>query len=475
MTDIKSLLEKTQSSGNWQNIAQAWASQNNKNSKHLLGLLVGQTLFGAKEFAMQNKVLKNLKENEKQKTFQLAGMDAKYKAYTELLDNDEAFRKNPSFFLLKGEEKFKELNPDYDTRYNTAQNSQARDNRDLQIQEYATALKTQHEERMKTGNFDTDKARMTKEEFYKPFNDYYESEAERISSPSELSLIHRGWNKVIRRKKSEELTPQQIQENIAIANRSALDFLVDPVKFSGEAAIPVYRKKDEFEFNKNDALAYVHAELRNSPSAPSVLRSLNNNSQESYTIADLNNMVIAGKIDYNKFEEESKELGRAFDSTWKRDNQRENIPSPKDDDYELYYMERADFIDAKQGIGTEKERELRRNIFGLARIDKDIAASGMNPKDHPLNEQKVAYENAIKMSQIDVVGFEMWKLANAQLNHPLDGQLIKDSIRNHPESRLDPEDDDYEEKIKFDSTTDYYLKTISASMDGLNKYFFPKD
>jgi hypothetical protein len=328
---------------------------------------------------------------------------------------------------------------------------------------------------MKTGNFDTDKARMTKEEFYKPFNDYYESEAERISSPSELSLIHRGWNKVIRRKKSEELTPQQIQENIAIANRSALDFLVDPVKFSGEAAIPVYRKKDEFEFNKNDALAYVHAELRNSPSAPSVLRSLNNNSQESYTIADLNNMVIAGKIDYNKFEEESKELGRAFDSTWKIDNQRENIPSPKDDDYELYYMERADFIDAKQGIGTEKERELRRNIFGLARIDKDIAASGMNPKDHPLNEQKVAYENAIKMSQIDVVGFEMWKLANAQLNHPLDGQLIKDSIRNHPESRLDPEDDDYEEKIKFDSTTDYYLKTISASMDGLNKYFFPKD
>ena len=39
MADIKSLLEKTQSSGNWQSIAQAWASQNNKDSKNLLGLL----------------------------------------------------------------------------------------------------------------------------------------------------------------------------------------------------------------------------------------------------------------------------------------------------------------------------------------------------------------------------------------------------------------------------------------------------
>ncbi len=55
MTDIKSLLEKTQSSGNWQNIAQAWASQNNKNSKHLLGLLVGQTLFGAKNLQCKIK------------------------------------------------------------------------------------------------------------------------------------------------------------------------------------------------------------------------------------------------------------------------------------------------------------------------------------------------------------------------------------------------------------------------------------
>jgi len=474
MADIKSLLEKTQSSGNWQNIAQAWASQNNKNSKHLLGLLVGQTLFGAKEFAMQNKVLKNLKENEKQKTFQLAGMDAKYKAYTELLDNDEAFRKNPSFFNLKAEEKFNELNPDYDTRYNTAQNSQARDNRDTQISELETELKNIHTKRMQTGNFDTNETRMTKEQFYQPFNDYYESEAERMSSPSELSLVHRGWNK-IRRRKSEELTPKQIQENIDKANRTALDFLVDPVKFSEEAAIPVYRKKDEFEFTKNDALAYVHTQLGAAPSAPSVLRSLRNDTKESFTINELNTMVVAGKINYNRFEEESKDLGKAFDSTWKRDNQRENIPAPKDDDYELYYMERADFIDAKQGIGTEKERELRRNIFGLAKIDKDIVASGMNAKDHPLYAQKVAYENAIKMAQIDVVGFEMWKLANAQLNHPLDGQLIKDSIRNHPESRLDPEDDDYEERIKYESSTDFYVKTISASMDSLNQYFFPKD
>ena len=79
------------------------------------------------------------------------------------------------------------------------------------------------------------------------------------------------------------------------------------------------------------------------------------------------------------------------------------------------------------------------------------------------------------MAQIDVVGFEMWKIANAQLNHPLDGQLIKNQIKDHPESRLDPNDDDYEEKIIYQSTTDYYMKTIRASMESLNQVFFPKD
>ena len=210
-------------------------------------------------------------------------------------------------------------------------------------------------------------------------------------------------------------------------------------------------------------------------SAPSVLRSLREDTRESFTIHDLDTMVVAGKINYNKFEEESKQLGGAFDFTWKQDNGRENVPSPKDEDYELYYMERADFIDAKQGIGTEKERELRRHIFGLAKINKDIASSGINEKDHPLYAQKVVHENAIKMAQIDVVGFEMWKIANAQLNHPLDGQLIKNQIKDHPESRLDPNDDDYEEKIIYQSTTDYYMKTIRASMESLNQVFFPKD
>ena len=465
MADIKSLLEKTQSSGNWQSIAQAWASQNNKDSKNLLGLLVGQTLFGAKEFQMQNNVIKNLKENEKQKTFQLAGMDAKYKAYNELLDNDEAYKKDPYFFTLKAEEEFRRKNPDFDTRYNPTHNTQARDRRDLEIKEYATALLDNHNEKMKTGNFDK---RMTKEEFYKPFNDYYESEAEKISAPSELSLVHRGWNK-LRRRKSEELTPQEIQINIDKANRSALDFLVDPVKFSEQAAIPTYRKKDEFEFSKDDALTYVHSQLGGAVSAPSVLRNLQNSEEESFTMTDLNTMVVAGKINYNKFEEESKELGRAFDSTWKRDNQRDSVPVPSDNDYEMYYLERADFIDAKQGIGSDKDRKLRRDIFGLARVKKAIASSGINPKDHPSYDEQIKYENDIKLAKVDSIAFEMWKIADAALNHPLTGDFIKDKIKT--ETTLEEGD----ERVIYEDKADYYVTTIKSSMEGFNAYFYPKD
>ena len=130
---------------------------------------------------------------------------------------------------IKKIEKFKEINPDYDTRYSTAQNTSARDNKNLQIKEYGDELKKVHEARMKTGNFDTNETRMTKEQFYQPFNDYYESEAERMSSPSELSLVHRGWNK-IRRRKDEPVTTKQLQTSKNLATRNVLDFLVNPVE-----------------------------------------------------------------------------------------------------------------------------------------------------------------------------------------------------------------------------------------------------
>ena len=199
------------------------------------------------------------------------------------------------------------------------------------------------------------------------------------------------------------------------------------------------------------------------------LRNLQNSEEESFTMTDLNTMVVAGKINYNKFTEESNQLGEAFDATWKRDNQRDSVPVPSDNDYEMYYLERADFIDAKQGIGSDKDRKLRRDIFGLARVKKVIASSGINPKDHPSYDEQIKYENDIKLAKVDSIAFEMWKIADAALNHPLTGDFIKDKIKT--ETTLEEGD----ERVIYEDKADYYVTTIKSSMEGFNAYFYPKD
>ena len=63
MADIlKNLLDKSNNQkSSWYDIANAWSQSNNRDTKSLRNILLAQTLFGMKEFQMQQKVQKNLK------------------------------------------------------------------------------------------------------------------------------------------------------------------------------------------------------------------------------------------------------------------------------------------------------------------------------------------------------------------------------------------------------------------------------
>jgi hypothetical protein len=119
MSDIvKSLLDRANSGNNtWQDMVSAYTRSTNKNSKSLRNLLIGTTLFNAKEFSMQQKVLKNLRENEKEKTFELGKMNQKWDAYSTLLADDEAYKKDPLYFRIKAEQEFNRKNPNFATEY----------------------------------------------------------------------------------------------------------------------------------------------------------------------------------------------------------------------------------------------------------------------------------------------------------------------------------------------------------------------
>lgn len=462
MDDIKSLLQKTQSSSNWQNIAQAWASQNNKNSKHLLGLLVGQTIFGAKEFSMQQKVLKNLRENEKEKTFELGQMNQKWDAYSTLLADNEAYKKDPLYFRIKAEQEFNRKNPDFNTRYDMTQ-KKYQDLKDIDIQEYEQALIKVHDENMKKGDFTT---KMTKEEFFKPFNDHYEKRAEDISSPQNLSLIHAGWNK-IRRRKDKPVTVEEQKTAKNTATRSTMSFLLNPAEFTKQEQIDLYRDTDT-TFDKDQGLVYLYNNIPDSDVArTSTLHLFKNSEQKNWKKSELDTFVVNAKIDFNPIVEKNRVQTEAFNSVWMDENNKESIPAPKDAGYMSYYLELSNTLDEMNGTGDEKIRQLRRNIFELEDINKIIEDSGEGEK-HQMFAVKRKLEGDIRLAGLDAVKYEMYKITTTSVNDPINGQIIKSQI-----AELDPKKKDRPSDYVYEYATldEYFTSSVNILMSGFDAIF----
>ena len=466
MSDIvKSLLDRANSGNNtWQDMVSAYTRSTNKNSKSLRNLLIGTTLFNAKEFSMQQKVLKNLRENEKEKTFELGKMNQKWDAYSTLLADDEAYKKDPLYFRIKAEQEFNRKNPNFATEYGPNE-SLMQNKKIADINEYEQSLIRVHEENMKSGEFGS---KMTKEEFFKPFNDHYEKRAEEISSPKNLSLVHAGWNK-IRRRKDEPVTSKELQTSKNLATRSVLDFLVNPVDFNKQEQIDLYRrKKGDKTFTKEDGLLYLYNNIPDSDVARDItLTTFKNNQQQLYSKSDLDTFIVNAKVDFNPIIEKDRIQTEAFNDVWMDENNKTSIPEPKDAGYMSYYLELSNTLDEMNGTGDEKIRQLRRNIFELEDINRIIDDSGLG-EGHQMYPVKLKLESDIRLAGIDAIKYEMYKITTASVNDPIQGLIIKSQI---PE--LDPQRDnrppDY--LYEYKSLEDYFSKSVNILMSGFDAIF----
>jgi hypothetical protein len=168
--DYTSLLGKS-SGTSWGDIAGAYLSSGKRKDKKARNILLATLFFNAKESQMQSRVMKNLKELERQKTFDEASVTNKWNAYNSLMDDDAAFKKDPNYFRIKAESKFNELNPNFPSGGKLLESE--RQFKIKEIQEYQDALESLHKEKINTGNVGK---RLSKEEFFKPFEDYYVSQ-----------------------------------------------------------------------------------------------------------------------------------------------------------------------------------------------------------------------------------------------------------------------------------------------------------
>ena len=352
--------------GTFKDIAADFFSGSSNDNKRRRNVMIGTALWGAKESSMQNNVMKNLQENETQRTFELAGLTQKWDAYNTLINDDRAFKKDKNYFFTKAEAEFNRLNPNYDTETkdsgDTAQESKLTEINDLQKR-----YEEIHNNKMTTGNI-TGKNYMTKEAFFKPFEDYYSQQETQLSAPKNVSIIHNAWDRVTSNfKNKDKLESKSEQLTLEQANRNTFGYLVEPDEIQGKAAIEIYRKNKKgfdttaFEMDNDDAKFNILKLQGVSQEQKNYL--IRNIGEGNYTSNALQAKIVVLSADFDPYINARNVAGNTFEKRYK-DSGKE-IPEQKTPEYQEYVLRKTNFIDIETKQGDKELNELRSNMFML--------------------------------------------------------------------------------------------------------------
>jgi len=188
--DYTSLLGRS-SGSSWGDIAGAYLSGGRKKDNRARNVLLATLFFNAKEANMQNKVLKNLEELEKQKTLQLQN-----RAYA----FEEGLKKQNQYDEVESRGAYDYYQDQAETAfYNKPENRKNKKLYDNEPDFIAAKEKwkqnwaeERHNQFLET--YDTKAPRITTQaEFNKPINDYFSSRKEEITNPRNVSLVHKAF------------------------------------------------------------------------------------------------------------------------------------------------------------------------------------------------------------------------------------------------------------------------------------------
>ena len=455
---VDSLLNK-QSKGSFGELAASYFSGQSKNKNRMRNLMLGQVLFGAKEMSMQNKVMKNLQANEAQRTFDMANVTAKWDKYNELMTADEAFKADPFYFNDKAKDKYNNVWGDKGLNMNLQKNKEFRTK---EIADYETALKNLHLEKIKTGNINK---KLSKEQFFKPFEDYYTNKQEDIAAPKNLSIVHNAWNRITQGKQ-KPITEAEIATQRKAATRGAFDYLLDPSVVSRTEQIERERDVSTVTYSKEEAQRFIVDNMApTDPARGKALREFDFSNKKQWTENDLTLFTVTAQTDFNPILEKNRLINAAFDSTWMQENSVEKIPKADSDEYLNYYLQKQNNLDEANGVGNPEDRQLRTNIFELENIKKSIENSKFEktPEKHPLYVVQQKLESDIKLAGVDKITFQMFNFVQAKLLDPIDGELIRAQVRSEAKKS---EGYDSEVSYEYETLNQYIGENVSDLMSG---------
>ncbi len=194
--DFTSLLGKKSAGTNFGDLAAAYFSGNRKKSNRNRNLLLASFLFNAKESKMQSQVMSQLEDLEDEKTYKLANAKANYAKQLKLQNQyDEIQNKGiPEYYDADAEIEFNKwvenngLNASYYDGSNISGTKQKREFKN-------NFANSQYNEFKKVYGADTPRLG-SEEEYTKEALDYIKAKRREITSPQNISLVHRGLNKL---------------------------------------------------------------------------------------------------------------------------------------------------------------------------------------------------------------------------------------------------------------------------------------
>ena len=202
--DYTSLLGKSAGTS-WGEIAGAYLTKGKKKDKKARNILLATLFFNVKEAQMQSRVLKNLKELDESKTIELAKLNKQWEKRTGLQTEYDNIQKNGALDTYKNkiEKDFAEAHVGNKEIINMSSGDVA----DYKLNWMNTKAKEYEDEFMQRYQ-GIDKGITVKEEFTKPYMDYYKAQKEKIMNPKNVSLVHNMFSKIGFGNKDEELNAE---------------------------------------------------------------------------------------------------------------------------------------------------------------------------------------------------------------------------------------------------------------------------
>ncbi len=354
MADVlKSLLEK-QNTGksNWYDIANAWSKSNNRSTKSLRNILLAQTIWGMKEFTMQNNVNKNLKELDRERIFDLGGMNQKWEGYQGLISDEKAYKADSNYFKKQALTKYNETHPSFDAK--TALESEIAE-RNKEIEAYAAALLKNHQDKTQ-GNFDV---KMNKEQFFQPFNDYYNQRAEEINAPKNRSLVHAGWDKITNGRKEIDPTAPTLADRRNIATRGTMGYILDPDEIKSADEISLFRDPNKYAMTVSEVRGSILNLRLGDDLKKDIINNLDNS--KTYTAEGLQDHIAISITDFSPTVAKLEASFKSYDTLNEIDDS--NRPKDGDDGYVDYVRRRNVFAMQENRLGNQSMLQFQSLLF----------------------------------------------------------------------------------------------------------------